>query len=73
MWCLLQVLVGKLFETWNMLNERFLAAKPEDRALIGLTADHKVSLAWLREYFGDGSLKKNNALRFNPRQNCVSL
>jgi hypothetical protein len=30
MWCLLQVLAAKLVETWNMLNERFLKATPED-------------------------------------------
>jgi hypothetical protein len=62
MWCLLQVLVGKLFETWNMLNTRFLAANPEDPAIAGLDADHKASLAWLRDYFGDNP-PKDNALR----------
>lgn len=62
MWCLLQVLVGKLFETWNMLNERFLTAQPEDPALVGLSDQHKASLAWLREYFGDNA-RKENALR----------
>ena len=33
MWCLLQVLSGKLFETWNMLVERFVTARPEDPAM----------------------------------------
>ena len=33
MWCFLQVLTGKLVETWNMLNERFPKAKPDDPAL----------------------------------------
>jgi hypothetical protein len=33
MWCLLQLLAGKLVETWNMLNERFLKVKPDDPAL----------------------------------------
>src|SRR5258705_8814498 len=33
MWCLLQILAAKLVETWDMLNERFLKAKPDDPAL----------------------------------------
>ncbi len=59
MWCFLQVLVGKLFETWNMLNERFLKARPEDPALAGLKPDHKASLGWLKDYFGEALLKQN--------------
>ena len=59
MWCLLQVLAGKLFETWNMLEERFLRANPEDPALASLEAKHKASLEWLKEYFQD----EDNALR----------
>jgi hypothetical protein len=58
MWCLLQVLAGKLLETWNMLNERFLAAKPEDPAIGRLSAEHKSSLTSLQDYFAD----KANAL-----------
>jgi hypothetical protein len=30
MWCVLQLLAGKLFETWVMLNERFLQSNPPD-------------------------------------------
>jgi hypothetical protein len=63
MWCLLQILVGKLFETWNMLIERFLKANPEDPAVVGLEADHKASLGWLKEYFGVDHPLKENALR----------
>src|SRR5258708_11003293 len=36
MWCVLQVLIGKLFETWNMLGERFLKSNPEDAAVAQL-------------------------------------
>jgi hypothetical protein len=53
MWCVLQVLIGKLFETWNMLSERFLKSNPEDSAIAGLSDEHKRSLAWLKNYFGD--------------------
>jgi hypothetical protein len=62
MWCLLQVLAGKLVETWNMLNERFLKAKPEDPALARIGASHKGSLDWLKDYFGVDQ-PKDNALR----------
>jgi hypothetical protein len=61
MWCLLQVLIGKLLETWNMLNTRFLTANPEDPAVAGLDAGHTASLSWLKQYFRDPS--KENALR----------
>ena len=30
MWTVMQLLTGKLFETWNMLIERFLKSSPED-------------------------------------------
>jgi hypothetical protein len=33
-WCFLQVLAGKLVKTWNMLNERFLKAKPDGPRLV---------------------------------------
>jgi hypothetical protein len=58
MWCVLQVLTGKLFETWNMLSERFLKSNPEDPAIGHLSDEHKSSLAWLKEYFGDGCPKE---------------
>ena len=53
MWTILQVLTGKLFETWNLIAERFLGSKPEDPAIAGLSEAHRKSLDWLREYFGD--------------------
>jgi hypothetical protein len=53
MWCLLQVLAGKLYETWLMIIKRFLAAQPEDAAIAGLNANNRASLDWLKAYFGD--------------------
>jgi hypothetical protein len=52
MWCILQVLTGKLFETWNMIAERFFKSNPEDPRIAGLDEQHKRSLAWLKDYFG---------------------
>ena len=63
LWCMLQVLAAKLFETWNMLNERFLTAKPEDPLLVGLSAGHRSSLEWLKSYFGVE----------NPRQSALRI
>jgi hypothetical protein len=63
MWCVLQVLIGKLFETWNMLGERFLKATPEDAAVARLSADHKENLAWLKNYFGLPDQLKETPLR----------
>jgi hypothetical protein len=59
MWCVMQVLTGKLFETWNMLYERFLKSNPEDPAITALSEGHKQNLAWLRDYFSP----KDTALR----------
>ena len=61
MWCLLQVLAAKLYETWLMVIKRFLAAQPEDSTIKGLKPDHRASLDWLRAYFGDreGDLKQS--------------
>jgi hypothetical protein len=53
MWCLPQVLTGKLYETWMMLIKRFLSAQPEDPALAALVPQHRASFDWLKEYFGD--------------------
>ncbi len=53
MWCVMQVLTGKLYETWNMLAERFLQSNPEDPAITSLSDEHKSSLSWLKDYFGD--------------------
>ena len=58
MWCVLQVLIGKLFETWNMLVERFLRSSPEDSTVAELNDQHKKSLTWLKDYFGLPNLKE---------------
>ncbi len=62
MWCVLQILTGKLFETWNMLSARFLQRNPEDPAIVSLSDEHKKSLVWLKDYFGD-ERPKETALR----------
>jgi hypothetical protein len=61
MWTILQVLTGKLFETWNLIAERF----PEDSGITGLSEAHKKSLDWLRDYFGTSKVqgKKRTPLR----------
>jgi hypothetical protein len=59
MWCIMQVLTGKLFEAWNMLYERFLKSNPIDPAIVALSDDHKQSLSWLQDYFSP----KDTALR----------
>jgi hypothetical protein len=62
MWTVMQLLTGKLFETWNMLLERFLKSNPEDPAAAALDDAHKHDLAWLKDYFGTIPLK-DSALR----------
>jgi hypothetical protein len=62
MWTVMQLLIGKVFETWEMLVERALGANPEDAAVAGLRQEHKQSLAWLKDYFGDKP-RKETALR----------
>ena len=57
MWCVLQILAGKLFETWRMLTDRILRAKPADPIITTLCSDHQASLAWLLKYFGDRNFK----------------
>jgi hypothetical protein len=52
MWTVMQLLTSKLFETWNMLVERFLKSNPEDPAIAALSDVHKKDLAWLKDYFG---------------------
>jgi hypothetical protein len=64
MWSMLQVLAGKLYETWNMLDERFLRTNPPDPAIASLSVNHKQSLRWLSDYFGIGKNKTDNPLRF---------
>jgi hypothetical protein len=56
MWCVLQILAGKLFETWHMLVDRILRAQPADPIIAALCPDHQASLA-LRGYFGDRNWK----------------
>jgi hypothetical protein len=63
MWTILQVLTGKLFETWDLIAERFLGSNPEDSGITGLSEAHKKSLDWLRDYFGDEQGKKRTQLR----------
>ncbi len=61
-WFFLQLMAGKLVETWNMLSERFLQSNPPDAVLKKLEADQADSLNWLKDYF-DGSSSKDKALR----------
>lgn len=58
LWCLLQVLVGKIFESWKMLRDRFLGANPVDPMVAALSAEHRECLTWLEKYFDT----KDNAL-----------
>ena len=62
MWTVMQLLTGKLFETWEMLVARFLGSNPEDPAIAALSDKHKEDLAWLKDYFGDKP-RKETALR----------
>jgi hypothetical protein len=62
MWCLLQILAAKLFETWVMLNERFLQSNPPD-IVPRLEPEHQASLDWLTDYFGKGQPFKDSALK----------
>src|SRR5215469_3016737 len=60
LWCLLQVLVGKIFETWKMLRDRFLGCNPVDPIVAVLSPEHRDCIAWLDRYF---ALKDNALLR----------
>ena len=60
MWCLLQVLAAKIYETWIMLSERLLKASPVDPALTKLSPEHRASLTWVTDYFASG---RSNVLR----------
>jgi hypothetical protein len=71
MWRIMQVLAGKLYESWNMLVERFLQSNPEDPAIQALQTEHRMSLDWLRGYFGDHDKKDTHPN--NPGQGSVSL
>ena len=62
MWCMLQLLSAKLFETWVMLNERFLQSNPPD-VVAHLEPSHQASLQWLTDYFGKEKPFKDSALK----------
>ena len=57
-WTLLQILAGKLVETWTMVKDRFFGANPRDQSLASLDAEHKASLEYVDLYFSG----KRNAL-----------
>lgn len=62
MWFTLQLLAAKLFETWVMLNERFLQSNPPD-VVPRLEPPQQASLQWLTKYFGNGQSFNDSALR----------
>jgi hypothetical protein len=62
MWFMLQLLAAKLFETWVMLNKRFLQSKPPD-VVERLEQVHQESLKWLTDYFGNQQPFNDSALR----------
>lgn len=62
MWCMLQLLAAKLFETWVMLNGRFLKSNPPD-VVSRLEPAHQASLQWLTDYFGKDKPFKDSALK----------
>jgi hypothetical protein len=59
MWCILQLLSGKLFETWKMINGSVLSGKKGDAILHALDAAQTASVSWLRNYFGDRNYKSS--------------
>jgi hypothetical protein len=65
MWCMLQLLAAKLFETWVMLRERFLKSNPPD-VVPRLEPAHQTSLNWLIDYFGSGQPFNDSALKIIP-------
>src|SRR6516225_2941328 len=48
LWCLFQVLIGKIFETWKMLRDRFLGYNPVDPMVVALSTEHQDCLEWLK-------------------------
>lgn len=59
-WCVLQLLAGKLRETWDMLAERFSLekkAKKQDAVVTALCPRHQASLTWLQQYFSGKGAK----------------
>ena len=63
MWSILQLLAGKLFETWKMVCDRFMKSVPKSGILLNLDVEHKKSLDYLTDYFGERA-EKSNALKF---------
>ncbi|MBB5751444.1 hypothetical protein [Prosthecomicrobium pneumaticum] len=59
MWLLLQILAGKLFETWLIVKDRIVSRKPPEAIVAGLSAEHSDSLAWLRSYFGEKNHRRS--------------
>jgi hypothetical protein len=51
MWTVMQLLTGKLCETWKMLYVRFVKSNPVDPAIFALNDAHREDLAWLQNYF----------------------
>lgn len=49
-WCLLQLVAGKLFETWSLVSKQLLSRR-EDLG-VRFSANHSTSEDWLRAYFG---------------------
>jgi hypothetical protein len=62
MWCMMQLLAAKLFETWAMLVGRFLQSNPPD-VVARLEPAHQESLKWLTNYFGSGQPFNDSALK----------
>jgi hypothetical protein len=60
-WSVLQILAGKLYETWTMIVERFLKSNPPD-LVSRLEGAQKESLQWLIDYFGKDT-PKDSALK----------
>jgi hypothetical protein len=62
MWCVLQILAAKLFETWVMIGERFLRSNPPE-FVSSLEPVHQDSFRWLTNYFGVEKAFKDSALK----------
>lgn len=60
MWCVLQLLSGKLVETWKMIWKRFLRSNPQHAAIGALGDKQQESLNWLLDYFDPAKSKTNS-------------
>jgi hypothetical protein len=60
MWCVFQLLAGKLYETWIMLSKRFVFSHgPQRDAVVrALNQQHQASLQWLLKYFSPKGINK---------------